>query len=508
MPEELRSSVNDGSARGGTARNVAWSYAGYAFQIGVNLGTTAYIVRRVSVPEYGLLLFVLSLSAGLYLLNAGLSSVLVQCYVSVLAEHDGERLNELISTVFWALALLGFVGVLIFSVLAAILPGPFKIPGLFVHKAAIIFVVAALVIQVGLPRIAFDQAYQAGNRYDRINQIQLLTSALQLALTVTILAAGGRIVALAIVQLVVAVFNLLLLILALPASVPGASSRLTRFNGALLKPVVHLSKWAFLENLSVCLFNLCTWTVLGSLGSMGDAAIFGLAAKLPTQLRNAVEKGAHVVLPLMSECVVSNDPGGLREIFFRTQRLVFGAVLPAVFLGCAFARPLIVLWAGDEYAHADIVMRLLLLAAFGDSILFSSYTLLYAAFRVRRAAFILCVGNAAGIGGILLAISRYGAAGVAFAIAVAQVLMGAWFTLEACKACHASPLALVRGALREVILPAIPMVLAVALVLCFRNALSPLWQVLAAVVIGCAYLWLWGVRTALPLLRKPTEAAL
>ena len=508
MSDEVKAAVNDRSTRGGTARNVAWSYAGYAIQIGVNLGTTAYIVRRVSVPEYGLLLFVLSLSAGLYLLDVGLSSVLVQCYMSVMADRGRDRLNELMSTAFWGLTMLGFVGVLIFSSIAAILPGPFNIPRPYVHEAAVIFVIAALVIQVGLPRIALDQVYQASNRYDRINQVQLLATAAQFVLTVLVLAAGYRIVALAVVQLAVAAFNLLLLIVVLPASVPEVSLRFTRFNWELLKPVIHLSKWAFLENLGVCIFNLCTWSILGSFSSMREVAMFGLATKLPTQLRNAVEKGAHVALPLMSERVAGNDPDGLQDIFFKTQKLVFGAILPVVVLGCVFARPLIVVWAGGQYANASVVMQLLLLAAFGDSILFSSYTLLYAAFRVKRSAFMLCTGNAIGICGMLLSVSRYGATGVAFSTATAQVLMGGWFTVEACKACHASPIALVRGALRDVALPAVVMVVAIAIILRFGKALSPLWLILAAAAIGCAYLYFWGTRAALLHYRGREETAL
>src|ERR1700689_1482852 len=144
MLDTLRSFLGGRAAKGSAARSVAWSYAGYIFQIAVNLGTTAYVVRRVSVAEYGLLLFVLSLSAALYLLDMGISGVLVQSYVTVLAGQEKGRLSELISTAFWGLAMLGFVGVLIFSAIAALLPGPFNIPQQYVHEAATIFVVAAL----------------------------------------------------------------------------------------------------------------------------------------------------------------------------------------------------------------------------------------------------------------------------------------------------------------------------------------------------------------------------
>jgi O-antigen/teichoic acid export membrane protein len=501
--------VNDRATQGSAARSVAWSYAGYVFQIAVNLGTTAYVVRRVSVAEYGLLLFVLSLSASLYLLDMGISGVLVQSYVTVLAGQEKGRLNELISTAFWALAMLGFVGVLIFSAIAAILPGPFNIPQQYVHEAAIIFVVAALVIQVGLPRGALEQVYQASNRYDRINQIQLLTTAAQFVFSVAVLAAGYRIVALAIVQLAAAVLSLVLLILALPASVPNASLGFTGFKWALFKPVMNLGKWAFIDNLGFSLFNVCLWSILGSLSSLKEVAMFGLAARLPTQLRNAVEKGAHVALPLMSERAGSKDLEGLRQMFFRTQKLVFGAILPFIVLGCVFARPLIEVWAGKEYVQAANVMQLLLLAALGDSILYSSGTLFYASGQVKRAAWMSLVLNAVSICGVFLAASRYGAVGVACAIAITQLFLGGgWFTLAACRVCRGSPSALARDALGEVAVPGALMILATAMVGLLGKALTPLWLVLAAAVIGCAYLLVWSSRLAIPLFRRKTETIL
>lgn len=506
MQNSLKANLEGGARRGSAVRSVAWSYAGYVFQIAVNLGTTAYVVRRVSVQEYGLLLFVLSLSAALYLLDMGISGVLVQSYVSVLAEPEKGRLNELISTAFWGLAMLGFVGVLIFSALAAILPGPFNIPSQYVHEASVIFVIAALVIQISLPRGALEQVYQASNRFDRINQIQLLTTAMQFALSVAVLAAGYRIVALAAVQLATALLSLVLLIVALPASVPQASLRLTGFKWSLLQPVMNLSKWAFLDNLGFCLFNVFVWSILGSLSSFKEVAIFGLAARLPTQLRNAVEKGAHVALPLMSEHAARRETKDLRNLFFRAQEIIFGAILPFIVLGCAFARPLIQVWAGSDYVQAAVVMQLLLLGALGDSILYSSGTLLYASGHVRRAAQMSMVLNAAGICGVSLTASRYGATGVAFAIATTQVFLGGgWFTVAACKVCQGSPTALLRQAIREVVRPATFMVLATAIVLSLRKALSPLWLVLAASAIGCTYLFIWSAGVDIFRFRRGTE---
>lgn len=196
-----------------TLRSIVWNYVGYVYQIAINFGVTSYIVRRVSVTEYGLLLFVMSLSATLYLLDVGISSVLVQAYVEALASSDRNRPTDLLSTVFLALSALGGLGLLIISVLAFLLPGPFNIPHQLVHEAFSIFILSALGIQVSFPSMAFEHLYQATHRFDRINQIQLIGSTVQAVLSVLAVAEGYGIVALAFILLVASTLRLVFFLL-------------------------------------------------------------------------------------------------------------------------------------------------------------------------------------------------------------------------------------------------------------------------------------------------------
>jgi len=65
------------------AHSVIWNYSGYACQILVNLGVMAYVARFLSVPEYGMYLFVLSISANLNLLDMGIGNVLILVYAGI-----------------------------------------------------------------------------------------------------------------------------------------------------------------------------------------------------------------------------------------------------------------------------------------------------------------------------------------------------------------------------------------------------------------------------------------
>jgi O-antigen/teichoic acid export membrane protein len=492
--------------RRNTARNVVWNYAGYIYQTGINLALTSYIVRHLAVAEYGLFLFVVSLSATLYLLDMGISYLLVQAYVAAVEKAETDRLNDLLSTAFVALTAFGSVGVVSFAVLAALLPGPFNIPHEYLSEASFIFVIAALVMQVSLPSIALEQIYQASHRFDRINQIQLVTSTVSMILSIAVIGAGFHVAALALVQLMAALLQLLLFVIALPASVPQVRLSLMRFKWNLLKPLIRLSRWALVHNLSMYALDFLTWTILGSLGSMKEAAMFGLASKLPRQLWNMVDKGANVLLPLLSKFSAEADHINLQKTYLKAQKLILGAIIPFVVLGCLFARPLLQVWAGTEYRSATVVMQWLLLSAFAHAAGYSSDELLYACGQAKKSALISLSGGIAIVASALFLIPRFGAAGLAAGMALTQLLTNCgWFTSESCKLTHTSPRVFLRTVLGGLTWPLVVLAAEILLIWTIWSHLSSLWLMIAATISGCVYLVLWAVYTALPLYRNQTE---
>jgi O-antigen/teichoic acid export membrane protein len=502
--------VNDiPSTRGGTAKNIAWNYAGYLYQIGINLGLTYYIVRRVSVAEYGLLLFVMSLSGTLYLLDAGISNVLVQAYVETLSSSDQYRPTTLLSTAFLALAALGTLGALILTAVGFGLPGPFNIPHGYLREAFIIFVIAGLIVQVSFPSMALEHLFQAIHRFDRINQIQLACSTIQAVLSILALAAGFGIVALASTQLVAAIIRLLCFIAARPKTLPLARLSFTNFSWSLFQPLLKLSRWAFLNNISTYLFDLFVWMVLGSLGSMQEAALFGLAGKPPKQLWNVIDKGAGVALPILSTANAKNDLRGLQETYLKMQSVIFGAIVPFILLGCVFARPLIEVWAGSRYLGAAVVMRWLLVAALAHAITYSSDLLLYACANVKQAAIIASWSGAMGIVCALALVSRFGAAGMAAGIALSQLLVNCpWFTVAACRRSQISLVRLLRALIRGLGLPLFVLTVEIAIVWSLLPRLSPVSIMIGATASGLVYLAIWGAHTAHLLYRsQPGTAA-
>ncbi|MGB6192334.1 MAG: polysaccharide biosynthesis C-terminal domain-containing protein [Terracidiphilus sp.] len=486
--------------------SAAWNYAGYACQLAINFGLTFFIVRILSQPEYGLLVLIISLSANMYLLDLGISSVLVPQYVAASIEGGIVLLNELASATFILLAALGAVGALLMAALAFVLPGPFKIPPQLVHDGVLTFLCAAITVQLALPTMAIEQVYQSAHRFDRLNQIRVISAVVQLILTAAALMAGYRVIGLAAIQSILAALQMLLLFIALPSSVPGARLRFGRIRWQLLSGLSRQGRWAFLHNLSASLFDVAAWFLLGALTSMRETALYGLALKLPRQTWNLVDKGTTVLLPGRSRSSAKGDLGHLRNIFFMEQTLLIGGVFPIALLGSVFAAPILTLWAGSTYVDAAPVMRWLLLWIFAQCIAYPSDELLYACGQVRNSSLFSLITSATALIAALFLTPRYGAAGLAASIALAQLLAACPLFLSAgLRISGASPLRLLEAALPGMLFPAAVLLLAIALVFFFAKHLSPALLLLAATACGLLYFALWSRSVVLPLYRSRVE---
>ncbi|HWH59009.1 MAG TPA: oligosaccharide flippase family protein [Terriglobales bacterium] len=490
------------------AHSVIWNYSGYACQILVNLGVMAYVARFLSVPEYGMYLFVLSISANLNLLDMGIGNVLILWYMPALDQQDSDRLNDLLAATFVALSLLGILGMSILASFVTFLPGPFTIPASMLREASALFLLAAIAIPFSMSGVALDQLYQAAQRFDRINQIRVLTAMLQLGLSIAVLREGFGILGLAAIQLGMAILRVMILAAALPSNVPGARLQLTRFRMAAVKPLLQLSKWAFLTNLAVYLTDLMIWAVLGAFGSMSEVAMFAVAMKMPKQLWNLMDRAATAVNPEFSRLAARVDDGSLRRIFLRTHQLLVTSMLPFIVMGIALAGPILHVWVGPKYANAGSVMRWLLIGSFSHAFSYAADLLLYARAKIKLVAWITLCGGASSVISGLLMVPRYGAAGLAAGVALSQLLITALgLSLFACRIAGVAPLALVTIPIKGQFWPLLVLLADCALLWAVRSHLSPVWLVVLGSIGGCTYLSIWGIRTVLPMYKNELTSA-
>ncbi len=481
-------------------RSVSWNYLGYFCELIAGVLLFAYVVRHISVEDYGLFLLAQSIAAFLFLLDFGLSNVLIQVYVSTRVSGGMTDVSRLASTLLVSLFGIGALGVAVLSLLAMLVPKMINLPIGQTHVVLQVVILSAVGAQLSLTALPLDHLYQAFHRFDRINQVQVAIVVLRVALTVIVLALGKGIVALAAVQVVLSLARLLALWTVAHASIDGLTLALFHFDLFRVGKVLKASGWAFGDDISRRIGMNSESLILAGLGSFRQVALFGMASKLPAHLYQFAARGVSVILPSLSRNHAEGDAAQLRVTYQNAYRVCLTGFLPLVVYAAICSRQLVQVWAGVAYLGAAPVLVWLLVLGMSRVLELPSELVLYSHDRIRQAAGFSVIET---VGKILFALALvvpFGAAGVAAGVAVWHWCVNLFFYLPAaCRVAAIRPLDLWRGCVAGGFVQVATFIFGVVALSACSRSLTPL-EVFAALAVVCLMhggIWLWV--TALPI---------
>ena len=471
----------------------------------------AYVVRRVTVHDYGIYLLAQSLAAFLYLLELGIGSVLVPLYVSTFAEKGIAEVSRLASTLTIGLLGLGAAGACVLSGIALLLPRILRLPSGETGLTVEVLIIASAAVMLSLPQAPLEQLCQAFHRFDRINQLQIGAMALRVTLSVAVLAAGRGIVALAAVQVVVSLFRLAGLWMVSPAAIPGFSLRLS-FERRLLSRVFGMSRWAFGDDVSRRIGMNSEQVILGTLSTFEEVALFGIGSRLPAHMYQFAARGLSVLFPTLSEHHVESDTAGLRRTFSNALRICIMGLVPIATFAAICARPLIGVWAGPAYVKAAPVLACLLISSLSTVVMLPSDLVLYSHGRIPQAARFSIVETVGKIAVALVLAARFGAVGVAAGVALWHWCVNLFLYLPAaCRVAQMRPSQLWRAALfenaqrgsqaRPTLIQGGAYIAGAAILVAGVRQLSTTEMFLICVLVSLVYASVWISYTVLPMWR-------
>jgi O-antigen/teichoic acid export membrane protein len=486
-------------------RSVSWNYLGYICEFAAGVLLLAYVVRRVSVEDYGIYLLAQSLAAFLYLLDFGLSNVLVQLYVAAFTSKGMAAVSRLASSLFVALLALGTLGAVALSLAAMAVPELVKLPAAQTSLALRVLVVAAFTVPLTMPSMALDHLCQAFHRFDRINQVQIAMVVLRVGLTVAVLEAGKGIVGLAVVQAVVALVRLLGLWAAARGGVQGFHFHPLRFDLARVGAALRAGGWAFGDDVARRAGTNSAPAILAGLSSFGQVAMFGLGGRLPAHLFQFAARGLSVMMPSLARHYNESDTERLRESYRNAYRVCLTGLLPLAVFAAICSRQLMEVWAGVAYRAAGPVLAWLLLLALSQVLEFPSDLVLYSHDRIRQAARFSAIETVALVVAALALARPFGAAGVAAGVALAHWCVNLFGYLpEACRVAKMRPWELWRAALggfggRQAVGQSAAFAAGAAALWVGAHRLTPVEVFVACIAVGALYAAVWAACTLRPM---------
>jgi O-antigen/teichoic acid export membrane protein len=497
----------DNSAQGTTGKplihSIAWNYAGYFAEFATGVLLLAYVVRHISVADYGVFLLAQAVAAFLYIVDFGLSNVSVQFYAEKLARAGVAKVGAAASTFTVALLGAGTLAAIALNALAHFVP---RIVHLQPHQRGLalqVLVVVSAGFVLDAASAPLEHLCQTFHLFDRTNQVRIALMSLRVVLTVAALQMNTGIVGLAVVQALLSLVRLTVLWCIPGACISGLKLHPASFDWSVIRDAFAMSKWAFGDDLARRIGMSAQSMILAAFASVSQVALFGMASKLPTHMYTFAARGLDVTLPTLSHSHHQDDTDTLRRVYGSAFRLCITGMLPIATFAAICARPLLIVWAGAPYATASAALVWLLASALTQALMLPSDIVLYTHGQIPLAARFSLIETAAKIALPVCLVFRFGVAGVAAGVALAHCFVHLCFYLPAaCHIAEITPGSLLREARRGSAATTATFALGAIMLAFCAAALQPVLAFVMCIVAALIYAGVWITTIALPLITQ------
>ena len=417
-----------------TIKNIASGifshWALLVLQILVSLFMTPFVVNTLDNLYFGLWVTLMQFTGYLYLLDFGLRNTVVHRTSQAIAGRRRTSLHPLLKAATRLSAAIAGVTIVVAGVMALFVPTLFDLSPNVEFESAITIFIAGCTVALAIWNNPYEGVARGFGLFLPLSAFGVIALAVRTALTVLFLLMGYKIVALALVQLVIGMLNAGFVLYLAKSSLarerfPRAEQSLsTRRFLALSRSVWRYSWSIFIDNFSRKLIFSANTVIIGLVLGVPTVTFYAIASQLIEHLRGLIDVCMSIIMPVASRITGSDDQSDLEFVLFQGARFVAWFSLPIITIYLVLGEMFIGLWVGQEYAATAGAVLVILGAAQASSLMQYSITVVMRSLEKHRVIAYLRLVEA--IINIVLSTAlayRMGLIGVAIGTAIAQVLI-------------------------------------------------------------------------------------
>jgi O-antigen/teichoic acid export membrane protein len=414
----------------GLGRGIASTWAGLGLAILVSFFLSPFVVNKLGSIYYGIWALTLQFTGYLNLLDFGMRDSVVRYTSKYVARNRSVQLQMVLSTA--ALTYLPIIALCLIVTLAAtaLVPGPFRIPEQYYGATRWAVFFTGLTITQAFVFNIFQGVIQGLRRYDIANVVNSVFLLLRAGLIVLVLSVGYGVVALALVQFIVALAGGIVSVL--------VSARLLRNRG--IDFAWRLPKGKRLLAMARRIFGYGAYSLLHSLGQKiafsSDAIVVGIvlsvqavtpysiAGSLIQYVRTLLASTGKVFIPAVSD---QHSRGRLSEVgrlFIEGSKFSVLVVLPIAAILALLGRQFIGAWMGPE--HMDAAGLILSVLAVTQLFSAPNYIAVGVLYGMSKHMIIAWVRVGEAVVNVTLSVvlaKRFGLIGVALGTAISHIIV-------------------------------------------------------------------------------------
>lgn len=366
--------------RGGLlARNTALNLVGQVIPLLVGLATIPYVVRGLGTEGFGILSLAWLLLGYFSLFDLGLGRATTKFVAECLGRAEMDRLPGVVWTALGFQVLSGVAGGLLMGALTPLLVDRIlKIPPSLVGETKTTFFILAASLPFVLASNSLRGVLEGGQRFDMVNFIKIPASISVFLLPAIALSFGLRLPGIVLLLVLARLASTLayLLVCFRIFSVLRHSIRFS-IQSRILRPLAAYGGWVTVTNVVSPVLVYADRFLIGSM--LSASAIGYYAAPYEAVARLSVLYGSLVtaLFPAFSSLRSAGDLDGLERMYAKSIKFLLLIAGPLMLVLVVFARDLLLLWLGEDFAlHSTFVFRLFAVGFFLTSLFVVPFTLL------------------------------------------------------------------------------------------------------------------------------------
>jgi O-antigen/teichoic acid export membrane protein len=338
------------------ARNTLWIYLHSATSLVVALVTTPILVHHLGVTEFGIWVLAGSVIFYLELLEFGFGTATIAYVARFAATGELHRVRQVIATSVWILVGPAFAVALAAVIFAAVLPSVVELPADLVTPTRVLLLLLAVDLAVSMPGDTFGGTLAALQRYDLLNYSLAAVLAAQAVAWVVVVSAGGKLVALGIVTVILSLAGQLARFLLARRLVPGLSLSPRMFDRSLARPYAGLSFWYAVSSVAETVVRRIDAIVVGIVVSLPAVGVYAVGQKLAQLAQRFTAPATLTFFPHAAELAARGDSEGLRRALAQAVRIALAVAGPVALTIAVFAGPALEAWVGPGFGEARLVV--------------------------------------------------------------------------------------------------------------------------------------------------------
>lgn len=345
----------------GFARNVSAGWIAFAFVAGVSFFLSPFIVHKLGNTAYGVWTLLAALVGYLGLLDFGVRGAVTRYLAHHHAADDSKGASSVVSTGLVMFGILGLLAIVLAAGVAYLSPFLFNVPASMVHDTRLVLIVGGMTVASTLVGAVFGGVISGLERFDIINGIEIVITALRAIAIVLLLSQGHGLVALALIHLAGSLLSGLAAWTVARRLYPVLHLDLRIASMSQMRKILSFSVWSSAIHIFASLIYYSSVVIIAVFLPVAMATFFAIAGSLCDYARQLASSVSVLMTPRVSALNASGSHRVVDEIVgaARLATLITASIaLIFWFRGESFIN----LWMGPEYGPASgEVLRILAL---------------------------------------------------------------------------------------------------------------------------------------------------